>query len=440
MANNPTNYERCLTAPERWFIWAPYAIVTMVVRVKGNINDLDLRNAISKVQQRHTLLRVRIRVDENYVPWYTSEGVQDIPMEVIPRKSETDWMEIIKTSSKIPFHFEQHTPIRFILVHSPAISELVIMCHHIICDGLSLAYLARDILAYLGDPSGPVESLPDPVLIDRKSIPKEVKLNGLVKFLITKLSKKWKAVEIHFDQQDYEELNRAYWQHFQHQMVSVELSETQTTQLVSRCRTEKVTINSALTIAFVEAQLKERGKLSYHPKIMIASSLRDRLQNPAGESMGYYAGGVTLGYKYNPKLSFWDNARKLHQKLELLYTNKTLFKELLTWEYLDPGILESLSFKMIGALVPPGSPRHQKLASFSERDDVVSSLLKRQHMDSLEKPFLGTAVTNLTRLDFPRMYGTLELDRLIMNPGGGFPLAIVNLVVGAVTCAASSVC
>jgi hypothetical protein len=48
---------------------------------------------------------------------------------------------------------------------------------------------------------------------------------------------------------------------------------------------------------------------------------------------------------------------------------------------------------------------------------------------------MGTAVTNLTRMDFPNKYGTLELDRLIMNPGGAFPLAMVNIVLGAVTCA-----
>jgi len=48
---------------------------------------------------------------------------------------------------------------------------------------------------------------------------------------------------------------------------------------------------------------------------------------------------------------------------------------------------------------------------------------------------MGTAITNLTRLDFPRQYGTLELDRLIMQPGGAFPLVNVNLVLGAVTCA-----
>lgn len=56
-------------------------------------------------------------------------------------------------------------------------------------------------------------------------------------------------------------------------------------------------------------------------------------------------------------------------------------------------------------------------------------------MDSLDRIIIGTAVTNLTRLDFPRQYGPLELDRLIMHPGGAFPLANVNLVLGAVTCA-----
>ena len=47
---------------------------------------------------------------------------------------------------------------------------------------------------------------------------------------------------------------------------------------------------------------------------------------------------------------------------------------------------------------------------------------------------MGPAITNLGRMDFPKTYGALELDRLIMQPGGAFPLAHVNLVLGAVTC------
>ena len=73
-------------------------------------------------------------------------------------------------------------------------------------------------------------------------------------------------------------------------------------------------------------------------------------------------------------------------------------------------------------------PAGKKIINFINRDDVVSSILKRDNMDSLDKIFMVTAVTNLTRMDFPRQYGKLELERLILKPGGGFHLVTVNLV------------
>jgi hypothetical protein len=117
MSKNANTYERCLTGSERMFTWSPYAIVSMVARIKGEINIQDLRNAIIKVQQRHTLLRVRIKIDENNIPWFTSENVETIPIAVVPRKNDKDWVEIIRESSKLPFNFEKQNPIRFFLVH-----------------------------------------------------------------------------------------------------------------------------------------------------------------------------------------------------------------------------------------------------------------------------------------------------------------------------------
>ncbi len=105
------------------------------------------------------------------------------------------------------------------------------------------------------------------------------------------------------------------------------------------------------------------------------------------------------------------------------------------WCLLDPTIVEAINFKRLGGLVPRGASRQPKLAAFHTRDDVVWSIVKREKMDSLQRITTGTAVTNLGRLDFPRQYGALELERLIMNPGVGFPLVNFNLVLGALTCA-----
>jgi NRPS condensation-like uncharacterized protein len=394
-----------------------------------------LRNAVSKVQGRHPNLRVRIIEDEDHDPWFTSEGIKEIPVEVVPRESNEHWIKVVQESCQLPFDFDARPAIRFILVQSPAISDLIILCHHIICDGLSLAYLARDLMEHLGDPTREVEVLPDPNPIEIENIPDDVSVNAIVKYFINRMNKKWKEEEILFDQEDYRDLNEAYWMNYKHQVLSVELSEAQTSALVDRCRKEEVTVNSALTTAFVSAQTNVQSEKPFHSSMGVASSLRDRLQEPVGEVMGFYAGIVTLDYKYNGSISFWDNARGLHRKVKPLFNNKNLFKDPLRWCYLEPEIIESINFKKLGGLVPTHFARYQKISDFSKRDDVVLSILKRDKMESLDKIFMGTAVTNLTRLDFPRNYGALELDRMIMKPGGGFPLATVNLVLGAVTTA-----
>jgi len=430
-----SEYERRVSPVERLFTRSPCSIVTMVARIKGGISESVFRDAVSKVRQRHRNLRVRITEDAGGQPWFTSEGAKEIQIEIVPRESDTHWVRVVRESCRIPFEFHTQPAIRFILVQSPVTSDLIILSHHIICDGLSLAYLARDLLVHLGDRTREVELVPDPVPFDRDNIPEDVSLNAVVRFLINRTNKKWEGEKTLFDQEDYRNLTEAYWTHYQHQVLSVELSEAQTLALVDRCRNQAVTVNSALSTAFVGAQTMVQGEKPYHSSVAVAGSLRDRLRRPVGEVMGFYAGLVTLEHKYSSSSGLWENARRFQRRVRPLFNNKNLFKNPLTWCYVDPTILESINFKLIGGLVPRHASRYQKLSDFSARDDVVLSLLRRDNMDSLDRITTGTAVTNLTRLDFPREYGTLELERLIMKPGAAFPLANVNLVLGAATCA-----
>jgi hypothetical protein len=428
-------YKRRITPVERFLTRSPFAIVTMVARIRGSVTESMLRDAVAKVRQRHPHLRARIVEDEHGTPWLTSEGAGEIPVAVVPRESGDQWIRVVEESCQVPFEFETQPAVRFILVQSPGTSELAILCHHILCDGLSLAYLARDLMAHLGDPARDVELLPDPVPIDRDNMPDDLSANAVARFVINRMNKKWAAEKVVFDQEDYRALTRAYWTRYRHEVLPVELTEAQTSALVERCRGHEMTVNSALCAAFVGAQTVVQGEKPFHSSLFVAASLRDRLPSPPGEAMGFYAGSVSPKFRYNRSRGFWDNARQFHRTVGPLYTTKNLFGAALTWCSLDPTIVEAINFKRLGGLVPEDSARHEKLAAFSRRDDVVLGILKREKMDSLDRITMGTAVTNLGRLDFPRQYGALELDRLIMNPGDGFPLVTVNLVLGALTCA-----
>ena len=350
------SYERKVTGAERFFSHAPFSTVTMVARIKGNVTEDMLKNAVAKVQQRHALLQVRIKDNQGGELWFTSEGVQEIPIEIIPRATENDWIKIHAEDCKVPYDFENRPAIRFILVQSADVSELIILCHHIICDGMSLAYLARDLMVHLGHPSRDVEVLPMPPTVSLDNLPQDVTLSGFVKFIIKRMNQKWAEDSEYFDHEDYQVISKVYWEHFNHEVLTVELSEAETSALVARCRKENVTVNSALATAFAGAQSFVEGEQPYHAKVVVAASLRDRIPNPGGEGMGFYAGDVELKFKYNHKKDIWQNARLFQKKFLPKFTNKTLFSNLLNWLYLDPTIFEAMNFKKLGGLVSPIQP------------------------------------------------------------------------------------
>jgi len=423
------HYTRKLTPQESYLFRSPFSIVTLVARINGETTHEELEEAVKKVQKRHINLRMRIHDHENHDSWLTTENVGAILVKSIQRESDIHWIDVMHEDSKTPFDFNERPAIRFIRIHSPTISEILIICHHTICDGLSLAYLARDLLEHLGDPEKEVEVLPAPTPITKDNLPEGLKINFLSKILINRINKGWRKEQINITQQDYETLNDAYWENFTHKITPVELTEEETKRLVKRCKKEQTSVNSALTAAFsgaLQSTVPNQPKLS---TIAIAGNLRDRLAIKPGEAMGFFAGAVTPDLPYDQRKEFWENAKVLNKMVQPLYTNKELFKDGLHWAYLDPTLLEAFNYKLLGDLVPENS----KLFEFSKRKDTIHKLLKRNEMETRDKLIMGTAVTNLTRMPFPKMYGSIELDRFYMNPGGAFPLSNILMVIGVVT-------
>jgi hypothetical protein len=60
-----------------------------------------------------------------------------------------------------PLNWSEGPLMRVLLLRSPDVSHLLITFYHGIGDGLSGAYLIRDILQFIGEPDSPRELLPD---------------------------------------------------------------------------------------------------------------------------------------------------------------------------------------------------------------------------------------------------------------------------------------
>jgi len=415
MNSTANEYRRKLQGHERRHLYAPNSIIPIVVRIKGNVDKNNLKPAVEKIQQRHKLLQVRVVIDESNTAWFTTEGADEIPIQIQERTSDEQWISICEKESKIPFDFHKRPPIRIILLHSKTKSDLVLFCHHMFCDGMSVAYLSRDLMIVLADPKKELETLPPPPLLNRENIPDDVSDNAIIQKFINRINKKWKNEEIVFDREDYLSIFNAYWRQNKHSIQIIELSEKQTEALVKKCRIEQVTVNSMIFAAFLKAQFVAKHHIKpKKQKAGIAVDVRNYLKTPPKESFGFYAAGFIDNYNFMNNTDFWEITRKIHNKLSKKLSNNDFFINLLRVGSLEPSIHDALMMKTYGNFIRRDDSRYEKLYSFAKRKDSVSSMAKK-----LGAMYFGFAVTNLGRLDFPRFYSCLELDRLLVFPPTG---------------------
>ncbi len=252
---------------ERKFVKSPVANVSVVARVRGPLDPNRIRKTLNKLRQIHPLLASRVVEDIDHTAYFHTEHVPEIPLHVMKRTSDKQWYEALIAEHKIPFEPQTGPLIRFILVisdESKDPSALIVFCQHTICDGTALANCLRDLLQHYVNPELPPTPILPPQTLD-SILPHALMRKGfgskLKRATIWLLNKKWRKNPFLFSHQDFLDIHQAYWQKKVYRFVLLELSREETATLNQRCRENGITINSALTMAFIKAYQDVLGPL-----------------------------------------------------------------------------------------------------------------------------------------------------------------------------------
>jgi NRPS condensation-like uncharacterized protein len=128
--------------------------------------------------------------------------VPEFVIQTLPPNSSDDWIrEAIKATS-IYFPLDKGPLIRLILDSSSEIPELVIVSHHTVCDGLSLAHFFGEILLHFGDREREFEPLPNVQQVGAGNLPPSASLSALSRMGINFFNKLWERKNIHFSAED----------------------------------------------------------------------------------------------------------------------------------------------------------------------------------------------------------------------------------------------
>jgi len=414
---------RKMSRCERLFLMSPSCTVMIGARISGNVDESRFRQTLDAASWKHPLLRAKVVFDSQHEAWFSSEGVPTVPLRVIPRVSDGQWLDELKEEVRVPFDLNKGPLIKTVLLNSPEVSDLIIFCNHSICDGMALANLVRDLLCLYENPCLDVRVMDPPDVLE--IVKPGISLKGLIaRFFVGHGNRKWRKKPYYFGQEDFAALYRGYWEARTPGLVLIEFDPGESTRLLAACRDHGVTVGSAVSAACLAAHSDITGGFPKNRQtIMVPFDLRRRIQPPTGDVFCFYDGGVTFPFAYPVKKPFWANARDLHNKIHSRV--KILDPSCLDIPEFEPSFIDALTaFGLFAGRVPDTCTRTETMQRFFRDTGNVVFSFNRNY----EKNFPGFVQSNLGRIEVPESRSGIRLDRLIFVPA----VCELNFILGGV--------
>ncbi|WP_188316139.1 condensation domain-containing protein [Chitinophaga agrisoli] len=345
--------------------------ITFTVKMRGTITWNNLRQALAKVQAKHPVLAAGVVEDGTGVPWFvTPAAVMPVPIRVAERYTDDDWLAVSEEECARPFDMRNGPLMRFVWLRGANISDLMLVCHHCICDGASIVTVMRELLLLLDQPDAEIGSYNSFNSI-RDVVPVEVLTNAGVRFRGKLVSLLLRIFLFFAASAKPIKWGRSYF-------VRWQLSQEETAMLTERCRQEEVTVHAALCVVFLCAFRQVKGHQAGR-KVFCPVNLRRYIPAIQPDMLLGFATSTTLTMDANPELPLFEKIRRLNARLTNQLEHMDVYGKLATCEYQHP------------------------LANRLER---FFSNAKGNH---------DLTFSNMGRLDIPKYYDLFEVDT-VHNP------------------------
>jgi len=321
----------------------------MMGRFSCDILEKPVKRAIANARLKYPLLGARIEQDREGNARFAFDNVPDFQIKIVGKKTENQWFELAWREQQEPFDMGKGPLVKFLLFRSAESADLVVICHHIICDGLSLAYLIKDIASFLQELDVKVEPMPLPPSVINDDLKVKISPSWIYRIAIAWTNRAWKKSKTVFGENDYAQIYRDYWKSKDIGMAVISLPEDITSTFIHRCQEEHVTVNSALTTAFAFAQYDMEGRNKpYLRKALVAVNIRDLFKNRLGENFGFLAGGAEVILPDKTK-ELWDAARRFNiQMTQLRSSPKKLMEGVAALNSVEPTLMDAVYFAAYG--------------------------------------------------------------------------------------------
>lgn len=277
------------------------------VKIKGIIPPENLQAALGKIQQKHPLLRSKLREGQSGHPYFElCSDLDSIPVRITSRIDDEHWKAESAQEWGTLFDNEQQPMARVVWLKGAEYSDLLLVCPHCICDGTTFVALMSELLMLLDHPEknlisySPFQSI-EVLLADSFSktslqVAKAKIFSGIARLYFFLKSTKHKPRS-----------GSGYMLHWKMDIPS-------STHLIRQSKAAGITLHAALCVAFLEA-FKTVRKAQSHGKVICPVDVRRFVSEIKTDTMFAFAPIAELSINKDAGLDFVAKAKNLSQDL-----------------------------------------------------------------------------------------------------------------------------
>ncbi len=387
---------------ERIHLRSPNINVCFRILIEGTFAKTKIEKVFQATCLKHPFLKCCVEVDNNNQAWLVEKA--DCPPIEYYHSSEMDWQTWYQYADSIPFNFKQGPLVRICTITNEN-TEIIILGHHVIGDGIGYFNLVKDVLQALDKRIDAIPAIPATNPED-KYFKETFLLDQPTKDYAQWLNSEWRKEPVRFSEDNFKSFFDQYRTHLSPGLHMVCLEENDFDRLLENSKKNNLTVNEILTASFAVALMEARNKKEI--RLGIAASIRNELVSEPVNCMGNYVTGISETVSYNPHEDFVLNAKLIARKCrEKLQNKKSKHLAVHFLNEFDNDLIESVMYAAYGNFSHPVSKKlAELLGEQSENKGIGISNLGRHDFNDyneiriVDVQFIGPAFpANLLTVD-----------------------------------------
>lgn len=275
-------------------------------RLKGTFVLKDIQYALEKIQEKHPWLKAVIKHDEKNIPWFEVSEKAKIPIRILAKKSENDWLEESKNEWYKMFNYKEQPLMRFVWIKGEETSDMMFVFHHCLCDGGSAMAVLDEFLKLLDNPKCDIGT-ENPILGIHDVVPDNILNSGGQKFK-AKMIGRLAATAIKLIP-----VNKKTTDRQSDYLLNFRFDQETSQELIAYCKSQEVTVNTFLCATLLKAFEKIRKEKAFN-KVSCPVDIR-RFANQI-KADHIFAFGLMIVVSLNKKFGFEGNLKLMQESVE----------------------------------------------------------------------------------------------------------------------------